>query len=125
MLNSGVEIYPDFCLTVDLRDLPVVLAVGAVLAAAQIFLSRREKWWPGLILPGLWLFWTLVDILPQLALRISDGFGWFWGVTEFGLTALVFENIPTLFLLTIYLVCYTLQRRKRKKQLKKTRIDDL
>lgn len=125
MVHSGVRIWPAFSFTVDLHDLPVILAAGAVMIAAQIFLSRRERWWPGLILPALWLLWTLADLLPQLARFAEDGYGWFDSVMDMGLAALAIENIPNLLLLGIYAVCFLLRRRRRKKQLQKTRIDDI
>ena len=125
MLHSGVEIWPAFSFTIDFRDLPVVLAVGAVLAAAQVALSRREKPWLGLVLPALWLLWTLAGIIPKVALLIRDGNGWFQSIVESGMAALAIENIPNLMLLAIYAVCCLLRRRREKKQLRKTRIDDL
>ena len=60
MLTSGITIYPYFSLAIDLRDLLVVLPVFAVIVAVQIYLSRREKWWPGVILPAAWLLWTVI-----------------------------------------------------------------
>lgn len=125
MLHSGLEIWPAFSFTIDFRDLPAVLAVGVVLTAAQVILSRREKRWPGLILPALWLLWTLAGIIPQAVLLIGDGYGWFQGIMGPGLTALAIENIPNLILLAIYAVCCVLRRHREKKQLKKIRIDDL
>lgn len=48
----SVEIYPSFCFSINLADTPVFLLGFAVVIALQIFLSRREKWWLGLILPA-------------------------------------------------------------------------
>ena len=89
-------------------------------------LSRREKWWPGLILPTLWLIWTLALTVPQVVSLLEEGYyHWFTGVAERGLTALAMENVPNLILLAIYAVCHGLRRRRERRQLKKTRIDDL
>lgn len=125
MLHSGVQIWPAFSFTIDFRDLPVILTAGAVMTAAQIFLARRERWWPGLVLPLFWLLWTLADILPQLVRFAEGGYGWFGSMVDMGLPALALENIPTLLLLGICAVCRPLRRRRRKKQLKKARIDDI
>nr|WP_325252691.1 hypothetical protein [uncultured Oscillibacter sp.] len=73
----SIDIYPNFCFSINLLNMPVTLLTFAGIIALQIALSRREKWWPGLIL------------------------------------------------LAIYAVCHLLRRRKERRQLKKTRIDDL
>ena len=126
MLNSGITIYPYYEVTIDLRDLLVVLPVFAVIAAAQIYLSRREKWWPGLILPAAWLLWTIIGIAPEMALLWAeeDFFEAFY-ISGTGILVLLLENLPNLILLAIYAVCHRLRRRKERRQLKKTRIDDL
>lgn len=126
MLNSGITIYPYYEVTIDLRDLLVVLPVFAVIASAQIYLSRREKWWPGLILPAAWLLWTIIGIAPEMSLLWAeeDFFEAFY-ISGTGILVLLLENLPNLILLAIYAVCHRLRRRKERRQLKKTRIDDL
>lgn len=126
MLHSGITIYPNFELTIDLRDLLVVVPVFAVLVAAQICLSRREKWWPGLILPAAWLLWTVIGITPELVQLWTEGdFIDIFEISGMGILELLLENIPNLILLAIYAVCHRLRRRRERRQLKKTRIDDL
>lgn len=126
MLHSGITIYPNFELTIDLRDLLVVVPVFAVLVAAQICLSRREKWWPGLILPAAWLLWTVIGITPELVQLWTEGdFIDIFEISGMGILELLLENIPNLILLVIYAVCHRLRRRRERRQLKKTRIDDL
>ena len=125
MLRSGVAIWPAFTLTMDLRDLPLVLTVGAVLLAAQVVLSRRREWWPGLILPGVWLGGTLADLIPQAVRSGEAGWGWMGGTVEALVTALAIENIPTLVLLAVYAACCFLRRRRLRRQLRKTQIDDI
>lgn len=126
MLHSGITIYPYFELTIDLRDLLVVVPVFAVLVAAQICLSRREKWWPGLILPAAWLLWTVIGITPELVQLWTEGdFIDIFEISGMGILELLLENIPNLILLAIYAVCHRLRRRRERRQLKKTRIDDL
>lgn len=125
MLRSGVEIWPAFTLSVDLQDLPLVLAAGAALVAAQVFLSRRREWWPGLILPGVWLLGTLADLVPQAVRSWESGRGWMGGTVEALVTALAIENIPTLVLLAVYAACCLLRRQRLRHQLRKTQIDDI
>lgn len=126
MLYSGITIYPEFSLSIYLGDLLVVLPVFAVLVAAQIYLSRREKWWPGLILPAAWLLWTIIAIAPEMVqLWTEEDFFEAFYISGTGILVLLLENLPNLILLGIYAVCHRLRRRKERRQLKKTRIDDL
>lgn len=126
MLYSGITIYPEFSLSIYLGDLLVVLPVFAVFVAAQIYLSRREKWWPGLILPAAWLLWTIIAIAPEMVQLWTEGdFFDIFEISGMGIMVLLLENIPNLILLAIYAACHLHRRRKEKRQLKKTRIDDL
>ena len=126
MLTSGITIYPYFSLAINLRDLLVVLPVFAVIVAVQICLSRREKWWPGVILPTAWLLWTVIGIAPQMVqLWIEGDFYDIFSTSGMGILVLLIEKLPNLILLAIYTVCHLHRRRKVKRQLKRTRIDDL
>lgn len=125
MLRSGIEIWPAFSLTIDLHDLPLVLAAGAVLTAAEVYLSRRRVWWPGLILPGVWFLGTLAGLIAQAVLHWGTGWIRMGDVVEGAAAALVIENIPALLLLAVYALCRLLRRRKLRWQLRKTQIDDL
>ena len=82
----------------------LLFAAGAIVL--QIFLSRRESRWPGLVLPGICVLFSLIAVL---------------GVAAFGtlaesiltiLLVLVLYNIPTAVLLAIYAACRS-GRRKR------------
>lgn len=126
MLTSGITIYPYFSLAIDLRDLLVVLPVFAVIVAVQIYLSRREKWWPGVILPAAWLLWTVIGIAPQMVQLWTEGDLYdIFSTSGMGILVLLIENLPNLILLAIYTMCHLHRRRKVKRQLKRTRIDDL
>ena len=73
----------------------------------QIFLSRRESRWPGLVLPLLTFLLSLLNVL-----NIADT----GSVSENVLLVLVtvlIGNIPTLVLLAIYFACRGKFRRKR------------
>ena len=97
--------------------LAVLVIAGIV--CLQIFLSKRESRWPGLVLPVLaflfGLLYPLNMIAPDEGITVSFIFQmlivWFIG------------NIPTIILLAIYYGCRGKQRRN--KQLDKMNIQDL
>ena len=92
----------------------LVVVVGGILL--QIFLSKRESKWPGLVLPGLTFLYTLV-----MALNITSvGHGAHWGPL---MGTLVLGNIPTIILLAIYFACR--EKQGRNKEQDKMRIEDL
>ena len=83
----------------------------------QIFLSRRESRWPGLVLPLLTFLLSLLNVL-----NIADT----GSVSENGLLVLVtvlIGNIPTLVLLAIYWAAR--EKRRIRAQMDKMNIDDL
>ena len=92
----------------------LVLLVGIVLL--QIFLSKREGRWPGLILPLLTFLYSL--LMACSAVAYNGGFP--WGAV---LASLVLGNIPTAVLLAIYCSCR--ERRKRRDDVEKMNIQDL
>lgn len=97
--------------------LAVLVIAGIV--CLQIFLSKRERRWPGLVLPVLaflfGLLYPLNMIAPDEGITVSFIIHmlivWFIG------------NIPTIILLAIYYGCRGKQRRN--KQLDKMNIQDL
>lgn len=95
-----------------------LLFIAGVIAL-QIFLSKRESRWPGLVLPALEL---LVSFLYPLYMLAPSG-GVTGGFVLEMLLVWLMANIPTLVLLAIYFACREKQRRK--KQLEKMNIQDL
>ena len=97
--------------------LAVLVIAGIV--CLQIFLSKRESKWPGLVLPIMaflfGLLYPLNMIAPDEGITVSFIIQmlivWFIG------------NIPTIILLAIYFGCRGTQRRN--KQLDKMNIQDL
>lgn len=83
----------------------------------QIFLSRRESRWPGLVLPLLAFLQALL-----LALNVRDTGSVSQNVLALLVTLLV-GNIPTLVLLAIYWAAR--EKRRVKSQLDKMKIDEL
>ena len=70
----------------------LVFVVGGILL--QIFLSKRERKWPGLVLPLLSLLYSL--LMACSAVAYSEKI--IWGPI---LTSLILGNIPTVMLLAI------------------------
>lgn len=94
--------------------LMLVLLVGV--PVLQVFLSRRENRWPGLLLPLLTFLYSLVMVCSATA---YEG-GIPWGPI---LASFVLGNIPTAVLLVIYAACR--EKFRKRSELDKTRIDDL
>lgn len=93
----------------------LVFIVGGVFL--QIFLSKRESRWPGLVLPLLTFLWSLLG-----PLNVMDT----GSVSQNVLTVLVTllaGNIPTLILLAIYWAVR--EKRRVKDQIDKMKIDEL
>lgn len=89
--------------------------VGGV--CLQIFLSRRESRWPGLVLPLLTFLYALLMVL-----NIMDTGSVSKNVLVIAVT-LLGGNIPTLILLAIYWAAR--EKRRMKGQIDKMKIDDL
>ena len=97
--------------------LAVLVIAGIV--CLQIFLSKRESKWPGLVLPILAFMFGLLYPLNMVAPAE--------GVTVSFIMQMILVwimgNIPTIILLAIYFGCRGKQ--KRNKQLTKMTIQDL
>lgn len=96
----------------------LLLLAGVILL--QIFLSRRASRWPGLLLPGVTFFYSLVMLLSVAAYNGNNGME---GVVAALLSALVLGNIPTVMLLIIYALCRRGERTQR--ELNKMNAQDL
>ena len=92
----------------------LVILVGVILL--QIYLSKKESKWPGLVLP---IISFLVSFIYPLNMAIPSVGGFIFALVLGWLIA----NIPTIVLLTIYFACRGKQRRN--KQLDKMNIQDL
>lgn len=95
----------------------LVLVVGGILL--QIFLSRRQSRWPGLVLPGLTFLYSLLMVLGVAAFDTLGG-GFPWGPI---LACLIWGNIPTLALLAIYWAAR--EKFRVQSQMDKMKINDL
>lgn len=93
----------------------LAVVVGGILL--QIFLSKRESKWPGLVLPAISFLWSLLYLFNLM----DTG-----SVVQNILTALLtvlLSNIPTLVLLAIYWAVR--EKRRKRSELDKMSIDDL
>ncbi|MBU5628025.1 hypothetical protein KQI82_14020 [Oscillibacter sp. MSJ-2] len=94
-----------------------LLVFGAGVILLQVFLSRRESRWPGLILPGISFLWSLVYLL-----NLMPGESPLQTALMALFTALL-SNIPTFVLLAVYFACR--ERRRKKDAVEKMNIQDL
>ena len=90
------------------------IVAGGILL--QVFLSRREGKWPGLVLPVLSFLYSLVMALSAVA--YNGGIP--WGPI---LASLILGNIPTALLLVIYFACR--EKLRKRSELDKMQINDL
>ncbi len=93
----------------------LVLLIGGVFL--QIFLSKRESRWPGLVLPLLTFLWSLLG-----PLNVMDT-GSVSRNVLLVLVTLLAGNIPTLVLLAIYWAVR--EKRRVRDQIDKMKIDEL
>ena len=93
----------------------LVLLVGTILL--QIFLSKRESKWPGLVLPAITFLFSVLMVLNVTAMNDIRA------VIASILSALIAGNIPTLILLAIYFACRG--GSKKKNELDKMKINAL
>ena len=92
----------------------LVFVAGGILL--QIFLSKRESKWPGLLLPALTFLYSLVMVC---SVTVYNG-SFPWGAL---LGAFVTGNIPTVVLLAIYFACR--EKLRKRSEMDKMHIDDL
>ena len=104
-----------FRMTIVLVVFLLVFVVGGTLL--QIFFSRRESKWPGLVLPGITFLFFLAAVLNVASV------GGAAQVIGTVLMVVVTYNIPTLILLAIYFACRG--GRSKKTELDKMNISDL
>jgi hypothetical protein len=93
------------------------LPVLAGLIVLQVFLSRKENKWYGLILPAV--FFLLSFIYPLNIMDTGDTWQNIW----LFFSSLLLANIPTAVFLIIYFASG--ENRRKKAQLKKMNIQDL
>lgn len=93
----------------------LVLLVGTILL--QIFLSKRESKWPGLVLPVIIFLWSVLMVLNVTAMESTRA------AIAAVLSVLIAGNIPALILLAVYFTCRS--KIRRKSEVEKMHISDL
>ena len=93
----------------------LVFIIGGTLL--QIFLSKRESKWPGLVLPAITFLYSVLMVLNIAAVGDAQG------VMVTMTAILITGNIPTLILLAIYFACRS--GRKKKSEVDRMHIEDL
>lgn len=103
----------------------LILCILLPLAGAiilQVYLSKKENRWPGLLLPILFFIPSLLVMLLYLLRSVFSGFA-AGAALGFALLLFIICNIPTAILLVIYTVIRG--PRKNKKEINKMNIQDL
>lgn len=111
--------------TLNGQDIPVILILMAAVLAAEVFLALKRDGRLGLILPGLWLVYTLVRLVIRAVYLAQTGGGWLANPWEALAIAFAVENIPTLLLLAACGLCRLGKGWRTRRQVDKTRIEDL
>jgi len=101
-----------------MRTLVFLLFIAGVIVL-QVFLSKKESKWPGLVLPIIAFLFGLLYPLNMIAPSEGVNAGFIFQM----ILVWLLGNIPTIVLLTIYFACRGKQRRN--KQLDKMNIQDL
>lgn len=92
-----------------------LLVFGVLPFVLQVWLSKRESRYPGMVLPVLSLLFALVAVLGSVMYEDEDIF-------VLVIPFLLF-NIPTVIHLTIYFACR--EKFSKKKQMDKLNVQDL
>lgn len=100
-------------------NLIITLALLAGIILLQIYLSKSESKWPGLVLPIISFLFGLLCPLSMCVPSEGINIGFVLEMVSIWLLA----NVPTLVFLAIYFGCRNKQRRS--KQLTKMNIQDL
>lgn len=91
----------------------ILLFIFAGIIVLQVFLSRKENKWFGLILPFICFAYSLI-----MAAGMTN-----WGHFGTLISTFLISNMPTFILLVIYFTCR--EKIKRNKELEKMNVQDL
>lgn len=97
----------------------VILLGGGGLIFLQIYLSKRENRFLGLILPLLSLLYSVIMVCNLMVTESMSG----WDIFSMVASTFLLANIPTVILIVIYFACR--EKIRRRKQLEKMNIQDL
>ena len=97
----------------------IFLLFVAGMIMLQIFLSKKENKWPGLVMPIIAFLFGLLYPLNMVSPSTGVTAGFVFQV----ILVWLLGNIPTIILLAIYFSCR--EKRRRNKQIDKMNIQDL
>ncbi len=97
----------------------ITLCMIAGIVWLQVFLSKKQSRWPGLLLPAICFCYSLLMVFGLAAFNGMTGGEVFLLVAS----TLLAANIPTLVLLAIYFACR--EKPRRKKELDRMNVQDL
>jgi hypothetical protein len=95
----------------------LLIIIGGI--CLQVFLSRKESKWFGLILPFIFLAYSVVMVFNVVLYDDMTA----WRIFSMLFSTFFMANIPTYVLLAIYLGCR--EKFKRRRELDKMRAQDL
>ena len=98
------------------------MAIVSGLAFLQIFLSKTQSKWPGLVLPGCNIFLSLITVFGFHLFALAGAIIIFSTIGIF-----VLFNIPTLIYLAIYMIVRNNKKdlSKKNQEIQKMNIQDL
>lgn len=105
-----------------IMDAVIGLVIVSGLALLQIFLSKTQSKWPGLVLPGCSIFLSLIAGFGFLLFTIAGA-----RVILSAIGIFVLFNIPTLIYLAIYMIVRNNKNdlSKKNQEIQKMNIQDL
>jgi len=103
----------------NLSNILIMLLMVGLVITLQVFLSKSKSKIPGLIIPILFVMFSLISVAN---IGFSSHFTWIDMVGRI-LMVFVLSNIPTLILVSIYYVIR--ERSDMNRQLDKMKIQDL
>jgi len=104
---------------INLMNILIMLLMVGLVIVLQVFLSKSKSKIPGLIIPILFVMFSLISVAN---IGFSSHFTWIDMVGRI-LMLFVLSNIPTLILVSIYYVIR--ERSNINRQLDKMKIQDL
>ncbi|HET6785037.1 MAG TPA: hypothetical protein VFH18_03320 [Erysipelotrichaceae bacterium] len=104
---------------INLMNILIMLLMVGIVIVLQVFLSKSNSKIPGLIIPILFVMFSLISVAN---IGFSSHFTWIDMVGRI-LMVFILSNIPTLILVSIYYVIR--ERSNMNRQLDKMKIQDL
>ncbi len=97
----------------------ISLALIAIPLLLQYFLSTRKNRWFGLVLPGVFMLYSIIMMLQVTIFSFDSVFEVFLQM----LVVFLLCNIPTLVLVVVYAACRS--KMERRAELEKMQLNDL